>query len=72
MLGFILLVVVAVAIVWYVINDMNQPLAKKIETKIHSVADVNKDGVVNVNDAKAVVTKTKKAAKSLKKSKKAE
>lgn len=67
MLLLISVVVVAGVIAWLVIQDMNKPLAeklsthvKKVEDKVESIADLNKDGVVNVTDAKVAIEKTKK------------
>lgn len=72
MLGFVILAVLFVAIAWYVVKDMNTPLVKtfkntaeKVETVVEKVADVNKDGVVNVADAKAAATKVKTVAKKV-------
>lgn len=69
MLLLFCVVVVAAVIGWYVISDMNKPFVekfsthvKKVEDKVESIADVNKDGVVNVADAKVAVEKTKKTA----------
>ena len=75
MLLLSVVLVVACVIAWFVIKDMNQPLAdklataaKKVEDKVEAVvekvADVNKDGVVNIADAKIIANKTKKAAKT--------
>lgn len=70
MLLLLCVVIVAGTIMWFVIKDMNEPLADKlsktahkVETKVEAVvekvADVNKDGVVNLADAKAVGKKAK-------------
>jgi len=70
MLLFIGVLFVVGVIVWYVIKDMNEPLASKLSTAAHKVedkveavvekvADVNKDGVVNLADAKAAGKKVK-------------
>lgn len=67
MLLLFCVVIVAGAIGWYVISDMNTPFneklsthVKKVEDKVESVADLNKDGVVSIADAKVAVEKTKK------------
>lgn len=67
MLLLLCVLIVVGTIMWFVIKDMNKPFnevlsthVKKVEDKIESVADVNKDGVVNVADVKVVVEKTKK------------
>lgn len=59
MLGFLLIVAIVAAVVWYVVRDMNSSFTekmsanlKKAETKIHSAADINDDGKVTVADAK--------------------
>lgn len=76
MLGFILIAVLLGLIVWYVIKDMNEPLADKIaantkkagtEAKnvLVNVADVNNDGKVNVQDVKHAGTVVKETAKKV-------
>jgi hypothetical protein len=73
MLLLSLIIVAAFVIAWFVIKDMNKPLAEKISTTAHKVedkveavvekvADLNKDGKVNLADAKIVAKKTKQVA----------
>jgi len=76
MLGFILIVAIVGVIVWYVIKDMNEPLADKIaanakktgtEAKnvLVNVADLNNDGKVNVQDVKHAGATVKETAKKV-------
>lgn len=73
MLLLSVIIVAALAIAWFVVKDMNKPLAEKITTTVHKVedkveavvekvADVNKDGKVDIADAKIVGKKTKQVA----------
>jgi len=70
MLLLSVIIVAAFAISWFVIKDMNTPLVDKlsattnkvedkVEVVVEKVADVNKDGKVNLADAKAVGKKAK-------------
>lgn len=73
MLLLSVVIIVAVVVAWFVVKDMNQPLADKIATTankvedkveavVEKVADLNKDGKVNLADAKIVAKKTKQVA----------
>lgn len=83
MLGFLLLAAIVVGVCWFVVKDMNTPLADKLASaSAHraiaeaepivlvsdAAADVNNDGKVNTRDVTAVVMKIK--ADTEKKSKK--